>query len=731
MPALSGIRVIDFGHYAAGPLAAWLLAQQGAEVVHVDRPGPLSLTAEQDRFLQSGKQRRRIDLKTPAGQAEALELIGTADVLIENFRPGVMQRLGLGQNTLRARFPQLIYCSLPGFSGNDPRAGLAAFEGIVSAAAGLYSSNSPAGALPAEVSPYNALPLATNFAAFQAATAIVMALIARRRDGVGQWIEAPLFDAAVELLGPALPESFPNYTIIYGGGIYACAEGHVFLNANNPRFLFWLLDAWGVGGIWRADGLLANEVINGRDAVRNAELRRRMAQIFATETALHWQEFAARHHIPLARIASLQDWQHSAAARGSGAVVEVKDAQGHCVLQPGAPVQVLARAPATAQESRGPAMAAEAAGASGAVRGALSGVRVLDLANILAGPSVGRWLADFGAEVIKLNDPNALSVAMHDYLNRGKKSALVDVKRPQGRELVLRLAEVSDVFLCNFPQPTAQRYGLQEEEVRAARGDVIYASISCYGAQGPWAQRRGYEPQAQSCAGIMARYGGQGAPVMLPYLVNDYGTGILGAFAVGLALFARGAEGAGQCALASLAHTATLHQWTEFTQRWNRRLYRVADGWLFVAAKQEQRDALLRLLDVDCAASADDAVLTAVIDAGLRRAAAQSWVLRFAAAGIAVMPLATQRAAMQHPYAQEHGVALPARKCLSNTLEHPGITVHLSATPKIHGAMPQAVGTDLDAVLAIAGAADEASQWLAEGVISHQLAKPAIAPAGK
>src|SRR5205085_5479816 len=119
-------------------------------------------------------------------------LIRGADVVIENFRPGVMDRLGLGPVAMTASAPALIYCSIPGFASDDPRAQVAAWEGVVGAATDTYIA---VGQLFAPGDPrvdqserpvYTALPLASNFAGFHAATAIVMALIARARSGVGQ-----------------------------------------------------------------------------------------------------------------------------------------------------------------------------------------------------------------------------------------------------------------------------------------------------------------------------------------------------------------------------------------------------------------------------------------------------------------------------------------------------------------------------------------------------------------
>src|SRR5579884_2356679 len=115
--ALDGIRVIDFGQYLAGPLAAMLLADQGADVVRVDPPGGPRWRHPANAVLQRGKRSIVLDLRREPDRMMAHQLVASADVLIENFRPGVMDRFGLGPHALTSALPaRLIYCSIPGFS---------------------------------------------------------------------------------------------------------------------------------------------------------------------------------------------------------------------------------------------------------------------------------------------------------------------------------------------------------------------------------------------------------------------------------------------------------------------------------------------------------------------------------------------------------------------------------------------------------------------------------------
>ncbi|MBV9578302.1 MAG: CoA transferase, partial [Chloroflexi bacterium] len=251
--ALSGVRVIDFGQYIAGPLAAVMLADNGAEVIHVDPPGGPRWRHPADAFYNRGKQRIVLNLKDAADRATATALVESADVVIENFRPGVMARLGLSADALCRRLPHLIYCSIPGFASDDPRRDVPAWEGVVGAATDTYARLDQI-VTPAENDDptrpvFTALPLASNFAALHAATAIVMALIARERDGVGQRIEVPMFDAMFELIGANGISVDGDYRMARSRGsrTFVCADGRrILCNATStPRFQRWFAEASG------------------------------------------------------------------------------------------------------------------------------------------------------------------------------------------------------------------------------------------------------------------------------------------------------------------------------------------------------------------------------------------------------------------------------------------------------------------------------------------------------
>lgn len=202
---LEGLNVIDFGHYYAGPMAAMLLADQGANVIRIVRPDEPHSSAhnkelpdQQFSLLNRNKKLLILDLKSEEGKVQALSLIKRADVVIENFRPGVMKRLGLDYQSVKGNNPSLIYLSLPGFASNDKeRAHLQAWEGILSAAALFFVGTSMCRNLLDFPPVYTSIPLCSAHGSMHGATAIMAALVAREKSGQGTKIEVPLVEAGL------------------------------------------------------------------------------------------------------------------------------------------------------------------------------------------------------------------------------------------------------------------------------------------------------------------------------------------------------------------------------------------------------------------------------------------------------------------------------------------------------------------------------------------------------
>src|SRR6516165_303965 len=207
-------------------------------------------------------------------------------------------------------------------------------------------------------------------------------------------------------------------------------------------------------------------------------------------------------------------------------------------------------------------------GVMGAV---LDGIRVLDLSTIVAGPAASMVLADLGADVIKVErlgggeDGRAMGPhrgpwgAYFTTLNRGKRSIALDIRQPAGREIVLRIAATCDVFLENFRGGKASALGLEEAVVRARKPDIIYASLSAYGARGPDYTRPGYDAILQARTGIMSVTGnGDEMPIRSGVSILDMGTGVWTALGVLAALLERQRSGKGQRVDTSLFQTGVM-----------------------------------------------------------------------------------------------------------------------------------------------------------------------------
>ena len=233
---LEGIRVVDFGQYIAGPMAAMLLGDQGADVIRVDPPGGPRWNTPANATWNRNKRSIVLDLKQDADRTTARQLVEGADVLIENFRPGVMDRLGLGAEAMTSDNPRLVYCSLPGFGSDDPRAQVRAWEGVVGAATGSYRPGGGTQGRPV----YTVIPYGSVYAAFLCAVTVAMALNARARSGLGQVVEIPLFDATFTAVGArgllvnGKPEAEPAFN---WSRQLPCKDGRWLMYvANNKRF---------------------------------------------------------------------------------------------------------------------------------------------------------------------------------------------------------------------------------------------------------------------------------------------------------------------------------------------------------------------------------------------------------------------------------------------------------------------------------------------------------------
>ena len=209
---LAGIRVADFSHVMAGPFASHFLALLGADVVKIEareRGDALRSYGDDRRYdgmspafiaANTGKRSIALDLKTDGGREVALRLIASADVVLESFRPGVMDKLGLGYDSCQALRPALVFCSVSGFGQNGPLRHHPAIDNTIQAISGLMSLGGEPGAPAQRVG----FPVVDTYTGTLAAMAVLAALLGRERFGGGQRIDLAMLDASLVLMASAV-----------------------------------------------------------------------------------------------------------------------------------------------------------------------------------------------------------------------------------------------------------------------------------------------------------------------------------------------------------------------------------------------------------------------------------------------------------------------------------------------------------------------------------------------
>ncbi len=208
--ALDGLVVVDLTRVLAGPLCTQILSDHGADVIKIEPPSgdetrtlgpPFNAAGEAAYFssLNRGKRAMSLDLALPEARAVLRRMLAKADVLIENFLPGTMERWGLGyEQDLAAKFPRLVYCNISGFGADGPMGALPGYDAVLQAMCGLMSVNGDPQSGPTRVG----IPLVDHLTGYVALTGLLMALRVRDQTGRGQRVEATLFDTAFSLLIP-------------------------------------------------------------------------------------------------------------------------------------------------------------------------------------------------------------------------------------------------------------------------------------------------------------------------------------------------------------------------------------------------------------------------------------------------------------------------------------------------------------------------------------------------
>jgi crotonobetainyl-CoA:carnitine CoA-transferase CaiB-like acyl-CoA transferase len=821
---LAGIRVVDFGQYIAGPAVAMMIADQGADVVHIDPPGGPRWDNPADAILNRGKQRISLDLADETDLQLARDLSLHADVVVENFRPGVMQRLGLGADDLRKDNPGLVYLSLPGFAARDENyAGVPAWEGVIAAAVGQFTDMGLNRILMGINPSFSPLPLASAYASVLGATAVTLALFARESTGVGDIIEVPISAALMEGLAynsmhiENLPERYKSprekeierrracgeplnlnyedlqefldpfyrtYTCKDGRPFYAVCSSH----SRHPIGCLKLLGLW--DDIHAAGIPTHNPYLDLADWPQGADctllsyplsrswanfVSTRMKAAFKTRTAAEWERCFGDAGIPGCAHRTTQEWLHSEHAVLSKNLLDIEDPVLGTLRQPGnicwlddddgathkQPAQQPNRdyAPIRATLAhwrKQPASHGTDAQATES-KGWLDGIRILDLTNVIAGPTIAGTLTRFGAEVISVGpvepalDPwNSTVFGMQ--ANQGKSSLLLDLKSPQGQAVLDRLLPDIDVITINASDAQLQRLGLTPARLQRANPQLILCQFDAWGgpAIGPRSNDPGYDDLVQASTGIMCRFGGG---METPEEHAHFGTidvlgGYCAALAVGVALIKRARGFGGSVARSSLVAAGQLIQLpfmydyegrAPFNEPSGRgikgahalyRCYQASDGWFFLAVDRARRlEAFRTALALDNLNVDDNPAAEAQLEQRFGAHTRSHWQQVLGAVDIGCQPLATMsQLREQSLMTAESGIDLagPASVAFIRDENHPcGHTVDLIAPNSIRPQVGKVIlpapmrkyGSDTRALLSHAGfTSTEIETMLSTGV---------------
>jgi crotonobetainyl-CoA:carnitine CoA-transferase CaiB-like acyl-CoA transferase len=719
---LSHIRVLDFGQYLAGPLVGMMFSDLGAEVIRIDPPGRPKWDDPAFDMLSRGKTALTLDLKTDAGRQTALDLSARSDLVIENFRPGVMARLGLGPDDLKAVNPGIVTLSLPGFASTDPEfADIPAWEAVIAARTGQFTDMGLNRRLMGINPSFTPLGLASAYGAAFGAMSALFALNARDRNG-GDHIEVPLASALFEGL-VYNSEQIQDYPERYKSpremelerraaqGLpmnlsyaelsefldpfyrtYTCADGRGFYVVScsivmHPRRVLRVLgldalaatlpdfDAYLDQKDWPDEWALRNYPVGKRDRARVGAA---MQAAFLTRPSWDWEALFGTAKAPATAQRSTKEWLADPHALASGLVLEVDDPRHGRMRQIGnlawlaGDDGILAKTPGPVSDDAGPRLNAilqepprDKSGPSNGFAW-LKGLKVLDLTNVIAGPTIGSTLARFGAQVTSLQpvtpsvDPwNAVVFGLHGH--RGKESLLLNLKSAKGREVLTRLIAGVDVITINGTDEQRDALGLTLERLASVNPRLILVQLDAFGApnRGPKADHLGYDDLVQAATGVMTRFGGgPNTPEEHAHFGTiDVLTGYCACVALGAALERLRVTGRGGIARAALAACGEMIQ-AQFMYDFENRppfdepagrevrgwgpfyhCYRAADGWMFLAAPTEGAAALRRVPELAELAERPESELGAELADRLARHPVAHWAARFAGGSAAVVPL--------------------------------------------------------------------------------------------
>jgi crotonobetainyl-CoA:carnitine CoA-transferase CaiB-like acyl-CoA transferase len=510
--------------------------------------------------------------------------------------------------------------------------------------------------------------------------------------------------------------------------------------------------------------LLPPELLARRDEAGVALAVDFLTAKYAERTGLEWEKILQeKFDAPAAVVQSTRDWlERDEHALSSQCVIEVNDPVLGTTRQAGFGVTLDRTPPRVALprqllDSDGDALRANPGraggkagknGGGGSPASPLEGLKVIDFAMLLAGPTAARVLAQYGAEVIKISNPRVLradtdplsddgmALIGHITANDGKRTTFIDLKKPDGLAIARQLIVSADVVHENFTPGVAERLGISEADCRELNPGHIYSSLNLHAFGGFRHAYRGHEELGQMITGISARLGGGDGAERSPIILNDHATGHLSAFGIILALYHRLRTGEGQHVRTALSQNASLAQlpfmisyqgasWSEpkglDAKGWGPldRLYAGQVGHFYLAAPEN--GAIHRVASAE-GLEGVDALSGAELEAELERRfatfPAETWAMRLEAAGLAVQVYRPIHELMADNLVRQRGLSVVNEHLGLGMRGKIGIPGRFSRTPPNVARRVPAAGLDTVDVVSELGWDDRIEQLFENEVIS-------------
>ncbi|WP_069384701.1 CaiB/BaiF CoA transferase family protein [Halomonas caseinilytica] len=317
--ALQGIRVIDLTRVISGPFCTQMLGDHGAEVIKIEPPGRGDIVRSQGNmvngfswyFAQFNRNKRSLtlDLRQEEGKAVLIRLLEDADVLVENFRPGVMGKMGLDDATLRERFPHLVVGRINGFGSTGPYRDRPAYDFIAQAMSGFMGVNGPADGEPMRAAP----PISDMVASQNLAFGISAALVRRERTGQGDIVETALTNGLISMMGYLAAEYFAtgevprrtgnDHPMLYPYGLFQASDGEVAIAPSNDIMVERFLGALDMRSLLDDERFADNR----RRMANREALREILNRVIERHSVAEWIAHLNEAGVPCGRVHDLRD----------------------------------------------------------------------------------------------------------------------------------------------------------------------------------------------------------------------------------------------------------------------------------------------------------------------------------------------------------------------------------------------------------------------------------------